>query len=59
MEILGWIAAIWLIGSIIYSTILALNLSQSPITPDGYLGRMLFMQLIKGVIAYFILNALI
>lgn len=59
MEILGWIVAIWLIGSIIYSTIFAFNVSQNPITPDGYLGRMLFMQLIKGVIAYFIINSLI
>lgn len=59
MEILGWIVAIWLIGSIIYSTIFAFNLSKNPITPEGYLGRMLFMQLIKGLIVYFIINALI
>lgn len=56
MHIIGWIIVVWLIGSILYSLSFAFRTAIA--MPEGYLGRMIFMQIIKGLIAFGLIAAL-
>ena len=56
MIILGWLVAIGLIISILVSMSVAIRLT--PLMPHGYFGRMVFIQGIKGLIAFFIIRAI-
>ena len=55
MQIVGWIAAIWLIISIMVS--LSVAIRAAPGMPQGYFGRMIIIQAIKAGVAYLIIRA--
>jgi len=66
MKILGWIFGIWLVGSILYSLAFTargftgMKMDGDPLGMARTWGRkMLVMQIIKGVIAFFIFKWLL
>jgi len=66
MKVLGWIFVVWLIGSILYSlafTARGFSAMQSHGDPLGmsnrWGGRMIVIQIVKGIIAFFIISLLL
>jgi hypothetical protein len=66
MKIIGWIFGIWLVGSIPYSLaftargVTGMKMNGDPLGMAGTWGRrMLTMQVVKGIIAFFIFKWLL
>jgi hypothetical protein len=66
MKVIGWIFVVWLIGSILYSLVFTargLSEIQSHGDPLGmssrWGGRMIVFQIVKGIIAFFIISLLL
>jgi len=66
MKVLGWIFVVWLIGSILWSLAFTAG-GCSAIQPHGdpmgmsnrWGGRMIVIQIVKGIIALFIVSLLL
>lgn len=56
MNVVGWIVFAWLVGSILYS--LGFAFRAALVMPQGYLARMIFIQLAKAAVAALVFGAL-
>ena len=66
MKVLGWVFVSWLVGSILYSlafTSRGHSAAQSRADPlgmsDRWVGRMLVIQIVKAILAFFNIGLLV